>query len=330
MKNTIHIERFLAMRGIQPKVTRKKPDFVRHPLQGVPWELISLPECSIAQQSQPCIAIHLKMVEITSTQQMCIPYSVTAPTCCLFALLEGELKLHRKDAQPMAQIDPVSLCLAYHAADEYLLSFPAGTHRFMMIEIEKNWPCNLEARLPAFSQLLDLWLHDKPGAFHLPYIALSKPIIELLDKMRFSQVRKIRDTITLLTSFEQCIYRYHKQLLILQRTTSDYLAEDGQLLEDYLLSYYNDDLALRIGAVLKHFGWTKNQLYRIAALHLHKTIHQYSSDLRIDRACLLLRKSNLSIAAISSEVGYIDPDYFSRLFKQKVGLSPTVYREAGD
>ena len=35
----------------------------------------------------------------------------------------------------------------------------------------------------------------------------------------------------------------------------------------------------------------------------------------------------MSVKEISMDVGYGDPNYFSRLFKKTVGLTPTEFRE---
>lgn len=40
---------------------------------------------------------------------------------------------------------------------------------------------------------------------------------------------------------------------------------------------------------------------------------------------LLLREEKLTVAEVSSRVGYRDPLYFSRLFKKQLGMSPTEY-----
>lgn len=57
------------------------------------------------------------------------------------------------------------------------------------------------------------------------------------------------------------------------------------------------------------------------------TITQWRDDQRISRAKQLLVTSNYSINHISRLVGYSDPLYFSRVFKNKAGLSPKLYRE---
>jgi two-component system response regulator YesN len=48
---------------------------------------------------------------------------------------------------------------------------------------------------------------------------------------------------------------------------------------------------------------------------------------RIETAKQLLRDGRLNIKSICSEVGYSDPNYFSRLFKRFEGVTPTEYRE---
>jgi AraC-like DNA-binding protein len=51
----------------------------------------------------------------------------------------------------------------------------------------------------------------------------------------------------------------------------------------------------------------------------------YTHRLRMERAKLLLRKGKLSIARVGLAVGIHNPAYFSRLFRNIVGLSPRQY-----
>lgn len=55
---------------------------------------------------------------------------------------------------------------------------------------------------------------------------------------------------------------------------------------------------------------------------------EYVNKLRIDKAKELLNSDgNMSIKEICMEVGFSDPNYFSRQFKKYAGISPTEYRE---
>ncbi len=53
----------------------------------------------------------------------------------------------------------------------------------------------------------------------------------------------------------------------------------------------------------------------------------YLTRLRIDAAKNLLRTTNKSMKEISSDVGYSDPNYFSRNFKKYTGKTPTEFQK---
>ena len=54
---------------------------------------------------------------------------------------------------------------------------------------------------------------------------------------------------------------------------------------------------------------------------------EYLTGLRMGRAKEMLKDDSLSMKEICAEIGYSDPNYFSRIFKKNVGLTPTEYRE---
>ncbi|GJM64438.1 AraC family transcriptional regulator [Persicobacter diffluens] len=58
-----------------------------------------------------------------------------------------------------------------------------------------------------------------------------------------------------------------------------------------------------------------------------KTPIDYLTHLRIQEACQLLDHTSLRIKEISNKVGFEDPFYFSRVFKNVMGLSPKEYRK---
>lgn len=72
-----------------------------------------------------------------------------------------------------------------------------------------------------------------------------------------------------------------------------------------------------------------NRSYLTALFHKHtgRSIRSYLTDYRIERACILLKDERRTIAAVASEVGFNDPLYFSRAFRQLKGCSPRAYRQ---
>ncbi|MDI6878492.1 MAG: AraC family transcriptional regulator, partial [Desulfitobacteriaceae bacterium] len=53
----------------------------------------------------------------------------------------------------------------------------------------------------------------------------------------------------------------------------------------------------------------------------------YLVNIRIKEAKKLLDEDACSIKEVSVQVGYKDPNYFSKIFKKMVGLTPTEFRE---
>jgi len=58
-----------------------------------------------------------------------------------------------------------------------------------------------------------------------------------------------------------------------------------------------------------------------------QTLTEFLTQVRLEKAKELLRGNpSLSIYEISKQVGYEDANYFSRIFKKKMGISPIAYR----
>lgn len=58
-----------------------------------------------------------------------------------------------------------------------------------------------------------------------------------------------------------------------------------------------------------------------------ETFINFISDKRLEKSRQLLETTDLSIKEITADVGYNDQNYFSRIFKNKYGLSPKEYRK---
>lgn len=54
--------------------------------------------------------------------------------------------------------------------------------------------------------------------------------------------------------------------------------------------------------------------------------HQYWLNLRINAAKQLMEETEMKLSDVARSVGFEDPYYFSRLFKQRAGVSPSQWR----
>lgn len=65
---------------------------------------------------------------------------------------------------------------------------------------------------------------------------------------------------------------------------------------------------------------------RIFRLAFGKSPLDALTEARIDRACMMLKSTGETIARIAEDVGYDNPHYFSRIFKQHTRQTPSGYR----
>ena len=94
--------------------------------------------------------------------------------------------------------------------------------------------------------------------------------------------------------------------------------ESGQLQENGVPSI--EQIADKMSVSQRYLSDAlKKETGKTTTEHLHLYL--------IDEAKNFLLKPNKSIADVAYELGFEYPQYFSRLFKKKVGLSPTEYRE---
>ncbi|WP_409340366.1 AraC family transcriptional regulator [Paenibacillus sp. MBLB4367] len=95
------------------------------------------------------------------------------------------------------------------------------------------------------------------------------------------------------------------------------------------VSFINARYADPIGLddIASHLGLDAKYVCRLFRQRLSMSPYRYLTDVRMRKACRLLRGQLHGIAEIARSVGYQDPLLFSRMFKRIIGLSPTAYRE---
>lgn len=94
---------------------------------------------------------------------------------------------------------------------------------------------------------------------------------------------------------------------------------------DYIAAHYNEDLDLKEVAEVFNFNYSYLSTY--FNQRITEGFSGYLNKIRIEKACQLLKKSDMTIAQISDEVGYSEQSYFCRVFKKMVGKSPLAWKK---
>ncbi|PKH26578.1 arabinose operon transcriptional regulator AraC [Enterobacterales bacterium CwR94] len=83
---------------------------------------------------------------------------------------------------------------------------------------------------------------------------------------------------------------------------------------------------VKIEEVARHVCLSPSRLAHLFREQMGVNLLRWREDQRVIRAKLLLQTTQEPIASIGREVGYDDQLYFSRVFRKRVGVSPTDFR----
>lgn len=92
----------------------------------------------------------------------------------------------------------------------------------------------------------------------------------------------------------------------------------------YIAMRYQHPLALEDIAAQAHCS--VNHLIALFRRHLHQTPARYLRDVRLRHAGRQLTHSDLPVALIAEQCGFVSPYHFSRAFKEHYGLAPLAFR----
>lgn len=108
-----------------------------------------------------------------------------------------------------------------------------------------------------------------------------------------------------------------------RKLSSDY---DELLLKakEFIEKNFNKDITLEETA--HYVGVSSYYFSKIFKSLVGKNYMDYVTDLRIEKAKDMMENTSESIKEICYEVGYNDPNYFSRVFKKVEGVTPSEYK----
>lgn len=105
---------------------------------------------------------------------------------------------------------------------------------------------------------------------------------------------------------------------------SNYRQETKEIVE-YLRNHYQEPISLKWAA--QYVNMSESHFSRVFKEETGKCFIQYLNELRLKKAADLLDTTELPSYLISEMVGYDNPNYFGRIFKKSIGISPTLFKK---
>ena len=107
------------------------------------------------------------------------------------------------------------------------------------------------------------------------------------------------------------------------KKTIDYSNNIVKITQEFLESHYSEDITLE--DVAKQVNISPQYFSKLIKKSTGFNFTEWLSMLRVKKAKELLTDTNLTVKEVCYKVGYKDPNYFSRIFKKKMGLTPSEY-----
>lgn len=94
---------------------------------------------------------------------------------------------------------------------------------------------------------------------------------------------------------------------------------------EFIILNYNSELTL--SSLADKFGISPSYLSHIFKREINKGVKEFIEEIRISNACRFIESTDMSITQVGYAVGYLDSNYFTKVFKKIMHLTPREYRE---
>jgi len=96
------------------------------------------------------------------------------------------------------------------------------------------------------------------------------------------------------------------------------------VIKDYIDRNYKKDISAKdVAGIL---GYSDVYFSKVFKQLFDDNFINYLTKIRIDRAKVLLKDVSFNIKEVGKSVGYADSNYFTKVFKRSIGMSPSEYR----
>ena len=85
------------------------------------------------------------------------------------------------------------------------------------------------------------------------------------------------------------------------------------------------DEQLSVDSLAEEIGFSRAQFYRKVTALTGLAVNELIRSIRLQKAAQLLNQRWGSVSQVAYEVGFSNPSYFSKCFKDKFGVHPSEY-----
>ncbi|NSW90939.1 MAG: helix-turn-helix transcriptional regulator [Firmicutes bacterium] len=166
--------------------------------------------------------------------------------------------------------------------------------------------------------------HQFKSRLHLDYFSL-KYVMTIINEinMEFSKKEDGYQSMFISCLIKLIVYLSRLYTKILSTSNTSFF--DIATVVSYIESNFSEKI--NITKLAKMACLSRRHFCRVFKNSYNISPHNFILKLRIEKACSLLKQTEMNIMEISMEAGFNDSSYFARQFKSFTGMTPTSYRK---
>lgn len=224
----------------------------------------------------------------------------------------------------------------HYKENDCMILYPHANHLFLVNEQKGCRIIQIDFQIDNFTDLVDEYELKKDLILLYDLVMRSRKFVKLHDaeKIRRCMESIISEKRTKQTMENDLLTRLYfcELFVILSRHIQDTLKimrpEANKHVTkaiQYINSNYKD--VIMVEDIAEQCGISSRYLRKEFKKYLAMSMRDYMIALRISRAVELLSNTSTSVTEIALKTGFSTPQLFSKMFKDKLGMSPTEYRK---
>jgi AraC-like DNA-binding protein len=303
------------------------PDQLAHfttiPLNWVLAKLYTLREGHMLTQTLSNYLVHIELFEFNIAKDITFNTLVHKSSFFMFVMFQGKSVLSDHLDYPISETMGNSCVLSHLKAGHYNWHFLAGQHKMLCLTFRNDYFIRKGESMPQFKPLIDASLSANVPYLVLPHCASAKHILKLTKKMLVKNSRRQKSDAAINIFIDEVLNHYQESLIAKQYDTHTIHKLKVAEITSYIHQHYHRKDTSQINLLASRFNVSERSLKRMVSSVLQMSLHDYIIKLRMNKALTELSTSNKTVKEIAAEVGYSDPLYFSRVFKNYYKVPPS-------
>lgn len=228
-------------------------------------------------------------------------------------LEEGEILFHKPNESHALAAN------GKKAPNVFIISFECKSEAMRFFENRKLRPDE------SFVRFIYNIVEEAKRTFDIPYSTPEFNKLKLLDSPTLGGEQLIKNYLELL------LINLMRDLTETERGNKIFLRKsefDSKPVKDVLrILDENVEGALSMDDVCAAVGYSRAYIFKEFKAATGKSVMEYYTALKIEKAKQLLREGELSVKQISERLSFDTPNYFSKTFKRCTGVTPGAYKK---